>query len=100
MPTLRTAIHFHRKLGDRVTDVQHLMETEMPVATTTSDVQRAADLMRCTGLDGLTMQIAQAIAFERERIAQMVERADNTMMKQDILAEHIRGLKKQPRRSR
>ena len=30
---------------------------------------------------------------ERERIAQMIERADNTMMKQDKLAKHVRGLK-------
>lgn len=66
----------------------------MPVAVKTTDVQRAADLIRKTGLNDLTLHIAECIAFERERIAQMVERADNSMMNQDKLAEHIRGLLK------
>ena len=65
----------------------------MPVAIKTSDIQSAADLIKTSALDDLVNRIAQAIAFERERIAQMVERADNTMMKQDKLADHIRGLK-------
>lgn len=65
----------------------------MPVATKTSDLQRAADIMNGLALNELTNRIAGAIAFERERIAQMVERADNTMMNQKKLADHIRGLK-------
>lgn len=39
----------------------------------------------------LAAHIDIALAAERERIAQMVERVDNTMMKQDKLAQHIRN---------
>lgn len=35
-------------------------------------------------------EIARAVARERERIAAMVERLDNTMMNQVKLAAHIR----------
>ena len=64
----------------------------MPVPIKASDMQTAADLINGSGVNELLNRIAGAIAFERERIAQMVERADNTMMKQDKLADHIRGL--------
>jgi ppGpp synthetase/RelA/SpoT-type nucleotidyltranferase len=43
------------------------------------------------GKGAIQEMIDDAVAAERERIAQVIERLDNTMMNQDKLAKHIRA---------
>jgi len=63
----------------------------MPVGITESDHWKAKELLNESALSYLGQRIAYAIACERERIARMVENADNSMMDQLKLAKYIRG---------
>lgn len=63
----------------------------MPVGIKDTDYEKGEKLFATSGVRNIITAVAYEVAKERERIAQMVERADNTMMKQDKLAAHIRN---------